>query len=221
VPYGGHLTESGRNAIFFHDVYQFWIKDVEILDADSGILSEGRSAFGTITNIRLANDRREGAVTGHHGISLEGPSDVLVSHFRLETRFRHDLTVDDLSNGNVFAAGSAVDLAIDHHTGAPYENLFTNIDAGLGTRLWASGGPITGRGPHSGVRETIWNVRTRATSITTPPYPQLTIVTSDYPGLPGRDDQWIETRPSTILLPQDLHRSQLDARRTHEHAPPP
>ena len=60
VPYGPHLHEPGRNGIFLERVHQFWIRDVEILDADSGIVSNGRSRFGTISGVRLVNDRRGG-----------------------------------------------------------------------------------------------------------------------------------------------------------------
>lgn len=212
APYEGHLVESGRNAIFLDDVFQFWIRDVEILNADGGILSDGPSAFGTIQGIRLGADGRTGAETGHHGIALEGPNDVLVTDFRLDTRFRHDLTVDALASGNVFEGGRGVDLAIDHHTSAPYENLFSDIDVGLGTRVWFSGGSVERGGPHAGVRETVWNLRTSAGAVPFPDYPQLTVVS--FPGVqrPGRDDQWSEGKAGGILAPQSLYAAQLRTR---------
>ena len=46
----------------------------------------------------------------------------------------------------------------DHHGGAPYENLFTNIHVGKGTRIWHCGGG-RGVGKSCGARETFWNIR--------------------------------------------------------------
>jgi len=212
APYAEHLHEPGYNGIFFEGIHQFWIREVEILDADSGIVSNGISRFGTIAGVRLANDRREGKVTGHHGISLEGPKDILVTGFRIETRVQHDLTVDSLSNGNVFSRGRGVDLCFDHHRGAPYENLFTDLEVGPGSRLWASGGPPVGWGPHAAARETIWNVRGTGRPSPVPHYPQLNIV-----GLSGvvrseAPDHWVEALDSSLLMPQDLHAAQLTRR---------
>lgn len=207
-----HLQEPGYNGIFLENVHGFWIRNVEILDADSGIVSSGISRFGTISGVRLANDRREGIITGHHGISLEGPKDILVTGFRIETRFRHDLTVDGLANGNVFSKGRGVDLCLDHHTGAPYENLFTDLDVGSGGRLFDSGGPATGWGPHAAARETIWNLRATGQLMPPPDYPQLSLVAVDGLIEPARPDQWVEALDPGFLLPQDLHQAQLRRR---------
>jgi hypothetical protein len=212
VPYAGHLVEPGNNGIFLEHIHQFWICDVEILDADSGIVSDGPSCFGTISGVRLANDRRAGEITGHHGISLEGPNDVLVTGFRIETRFTHDLTVDALSNGNVFSKGRGVDLCFDHHTGAPYENLFTDLDVGPGTRLWVNGGPAAGWGPHSAARETFWNIRATDQPMPIPAYPQLTIIAMSGVNRSEYSDHWIEAIDPSFLQPQDLHLAQLRRR---------
>ncbi len=209
-----HLQEAGYNGIFLDGISQFWIRNVSILNCDSGVTSVGISRFGTIDGLRLSNEHRAGHVTGHHGISLEGPQDLLITNFRIETRFRHDLTVSSLSNGNVFSRGRGISINFDHHTGGPYENLFTDIEAGLADRLWESGGPSTGWGPHSGVRETFWNLWTRQLVHSLPEYPQVLFVGVHTNVVDHTRDRIVEPIDPHCLFPQDLYRAQVRRRLT-------
>ncbi len=179
-PYDGHFTEKGFNGIYFDDVHHSWVRNVTILDSDNGILCTPTDQLGisrnlTISGLRLANQWRAKAVNGHHGIALEGPQDCLITDFVVDSQFIHDLTVDTVCCGNVFSKGRGRNLCLDHHTLAPYENLFTEIDAGIGDRLWASGGPGDG-GPGSAARETLWNIRATSPPAEVAPHPQLNIV---------------------------------------------
>ena len=71
----------------------------------------------------------------------------------------HDLSVEGGgSAGNVFSAGRADDMAFDHHKKAPHGNVFTDIDAGAGNRIWRCGGGAN-LGRQSGGWETFWNIR--------------------------------------------------------------
>jgi hypothetical protein len=95
--------------------------------------------------------------TGHHGIEADGV-DNLVTRFQFKTRFFHEITVAH-ALGNVISEGSGVLLTLDHHKGAPYENLFTNLDTGEGgPEIWKSGGP-PGVGSHCAAGGTFWNIR--------------------------------------------------------------
>lgn len=196
--YGGHFTETGFNAVAFQNVAHCWARDLELVNADSGIFVGAR--FCTIERIVC---RLEGATEnkndfGHHGISLTG-SDNLLTGFDLRQRFIHDLTVSN-GSGNVARAGKALDLALDHHKRAPHDNVFTNLDAGEGSRLWRSGGGQA-LGRHCGARGTFWNIRS-ARPIPAPQGfgpPDLNLVgfvTGDAPG----------------VHPPDLHRAQLERR---------
>ena len=217
-PYEGHFTERGYNGIFFDGVQNCWVRDVTILDADNGILFHMTSNVSrisrcvTLSGVRLAARRRERRLNGHHGIALEGPQDCLITDFAIDTPFVHDLTVDTVACGNVFSRGKGKNLCFDHHTYAPYENLFTEIDAGIGDRFWKSGGPADG-GPGSAARETFWNVRAASPPSTLPPHPQLTIVgTSAWPGL-KTERIWIEAIPPESLEPLNLFLAQVERRR--------
>ena len=117
--------------------------------------------------------------------------------------------------GCVFAGGRAVNLCMDHHRWAPYENLYTDIDAGLGSRLFkSSGGGM--RGLHTAAGATFWNIRAR----TTVPWPvdfgpdAINII-----GLPMQGQQvldangrWLEQIPPGQLQPADLHAAMLARR---------
>ena len=76
--------------------------------------------------------------TGHHGFEFDG-DDNLLTRFRFNTRFVHDITVSRCA-GNVASDGGGVDLCFDHHKRSPYANLFTNLDLGQGSRMYQCGG---------------------------------------------------------------------------------
>jgi hypothetical protein len=70
----------------------------------------------------------------------------------------HDLLVDNFAMGNVFTNGSGTDLKLDHHAGAPFANLWSNIDVGLGRSTLGWAGPSQMM-PCAGGRNTFWNIR--------------------------------------------------------------
>ena len=217
-PYGGHFTEKGYNGIFFDGVHHSWVRGVTILDSDNGIFfhtpttSLQISRCLTISGVRLANRRRNRPLNGHHGIALEGPQDCLVTDFVIDTQFIHDLTVDTVACGNVFSRGRGRNICFDHHTYAPYENLFTEIDVGIGDRLWKSGGPSDG-GPRSAARTTLWNIRAASPPSTYPPHPQLNIVGMSAWATLKTDRTWIESIPPAELTPSNLYTAQVARRR--------
>ena len=156
--YEGHFREVGYNPVeITRWAAHCWLRDLLIRNADSGPYVSG--FFCTVEDIRLEADPQRlspQGYSGHHGISLYG-NDCLCQDFSIQTRFIHDLTVQS-AIGCVFSRGKAIDLNMDHHRWAPYENLFTDIDAGKGTRLFASSGGGM-RGNHSAAGATFWNIR--------------------------------------------------------------
>jgi pectate lyase-like protein len=215
--YGGHVfQEPGYNGIYLDAVSNSWVRNVTIIDADSGIVTAPSAKpfaigrFCTLEGIRLEVHWRNKALSGHHGIALESPHDYLVSNFTVDTQFVHDLTVDTFANGNVFSEGKGIDVNFDHHRAVPFENLFTNIDVGSGSRLWKNGGSECA-GPNSGARETLWRIQ--ATSPQSyPNYPQLNIVGMTAWPASKSDLTWIEPIPPPSLVPVNIHLAQLSRR---------
>jgi hypothetical protein len=215
TPYKGHFTELGFNPVALSGVAHCWIRDIRVRNADSGLYVGG--AFNTVDGVVFESDRPvdNQNCTGHHGISLGG-ADNLAVNFDIRTRFIHDITVSGFCSGNVVARGRGVDLALDHHRTAPYENLFTDLDAGAGTRLWKCGGGAA-LGKHCGARGTFWNIRAMK-PLSYPPAgfgpPSMNLVALEtaQPSETAPNGKWFEVIKPAEVQPRNLHEAQLDRR---------
>lgn len=214
-PYAGHFTELGFNPLALRDVANCWVRDIHILNADSGPFISGvfNTADGIVIESNRPLDRQK--CNGHHGISL-GNGDNLLVNFDIRTRFIHDITMEACSAGNVVSHGRGLDLSLDHHRRAPYENLFTDLDAGSGARLWKCGGGAK-LGNHCGARGTFWNIRS-TNPISYPPAdfgpPSMNLVAlhSKPSEATQADGKWFENIPPADILPQNLYEAQKAAR---------
>jgi hypothetical protein len=226
IKYGGHLNELGYNGIQVRNAANCWIRNLKFRNADNGIFLD-LTKFCTVQGVYLgaydgglADAGRYGIASGHHALLVRGADDNLFTDFEIDTVFVHDITVDSGSSGNVFSQGKAIDLTLDHHKRAPFENLFTDIDVGEGTRLWTSGGSSRIGSPHSGARETFWNIRGK-NSLGWPSHQsyddqpwgpkQLNVVgiTTNNPSIETPDGKWFEAIDPAKLVPQNLHLAQL------------
>ncbi len=215
MPYKGHFTELGMNALAMSGVADCWGRNLRVVNADSGVFVSGN--FCTVQNITFESARpveKSRTATGHHGFSFSG-DDNLLTGFHFKTRFMHDITVSGCA-GNVAAGGEGPDICFDHHKHAPYENLFTDIDLGEGTRPWQCGGGAA-LGKHTGARETFWNLRSRQ-SVSYPPAAfgpasmNLVGIHSDTAPITQTSGQWFETTKAGSVHPPNLHAAQLEKR---------
>jgi hypothetical protein len=214
-PYAGHFTELGSNPLAFSGVANCWARNIRIRNADSGPFISG--VFNTVDGVVIESERPPDKqhCTGHHGISFGGGDNLLVN-FDIRTRFIHDITVEACTSGNVVSHSRGVDLSLDHHRRAPYENLFTDIDAGAGSRLWKCGGGAD-LGKHSGARETFWNIRA-ANPIAYPPAdfgpPSMNLVAVQAKAADATrsDGKWFETLPPADIRPPNLYEAQKAVR---------
>ncbi|WP_437591998.1 glycosyl hydrolase family 28-related protein [Sorangium sp. So ce1000] len=149
TPYAGHNMEPGYNGIAFtNGVVDSWVRDVSIVNADSGIFTESLVKNVTLRQIEL------GGRGGHHGFAVSLSSDVLVEDFVVNGSWIHALTVTHRSNGTVFSRGTGDQpLSLDHHGDVPFESLFTEV----GPFDYVSSGNACTR-PHAGARNTYWNL---------------------------------------------------------------
>lgn len=215
LPYGGHFTEVGYNAISTTGVANCWARNLRIHNSDSGIFLGGH--FCTIDGVTVTSDRQPEprGNTGHHGVALGGSDNVLVN-FDFQTRFFHDVTVTAFAAGNVFENGKGIDLSLDLHRRAPYENLFSNIDAGEGTRLWKSGGGLK-LGKHAAARNTFWSIRAK-NPLQYPPDTfgaksiNLVGLFSKEKGTTDPSGIWFETFPDAEVTPANIYQAQLERR---------
>ncbi len=211
--YEGHFSELGFNAVAFSNVADCWARDLIITNADSGVFTGGR--FCTVENVRcqMVNVVENGGVFGHHGIDLSG-NDNLLTGFDIRQRFIHDITVER-GAGNVASSGSGTDLSLDHHKRAPYDNVFTNIDLGAGTRMWKCGGGKD-LGRHCAAHGTFWNIRAAKGQ----KYPEdfgpasmnLVALETQQPSVMEPNGRWFEAIPPARIEPANLHQAQLKRR---------
>lgn len=215
TPYGGHFKEAGFNPVQISDAAHCWLREVRFENADSGPMVSGD--FCTLTGIAWVSARKpdKSGHTGHHGMILGGTQN-LVTGFKIQTRFIHDLTVSSGSFFNAFTHGSAVDMAFDHHERAPTGNLFSDIDLGAGTRPFLCGGGAA-LGKNCAAYATFWNLR----SAKPVPFPKpafgpalINLVGVPAAGKTVLEPQgvWYEPIAPETLEPQDIHAAQLKRR---------
>ena len=224
-PYAGHNKEQGHYAVLIRDAYNCWIRDLTIVDADRGV--EVTGGYNTISGIILRTRVRSPILTdnvyatGHYALSAGGSlsQDNLFVDSKLETVFVHNLSVGAFANGNVFSRITSQLPHFDHHGGAPYENLFTEITLTHGAdNLFKSGG--NRRDEPNGTRTTVWNLMYQG---------PLTMgkAEKDLPGLnlvgvdglasikpkPSSPSWWVESWPGAETKPLNLYEAQLKNRR--------
>jgi hypothetical protein len=219
--YAGHnFHERAYNAIGFSDkAHDGWIRNVNIIGADVGIWIERSANHITAENwkLQMGPARAAQSLSGHHGVNIYGGHN-LFQAFEVQAIYQHDLSVEgDSSIYNVFHNGKGKDLCIDHHNHAQYNNLFTNIDAGVGSRIYHSGGV---EGP-LGIshNETFWNIYALKPMEYSDQFNSkvgrshndvMVGITTNRPSELGiNDGNWFETINPHNLYPSDLYLAQL------------
>eukprot|EP00879_Flechtneria_rotunda_P021491 GHRR01022648.1.p1 GENE.GHRR01022648.1~~GHRR01022648.1.p1 ORF type:complete len:208 (+),score=52.87 GHRR01022648.1:1039-1662(+) len=71
--------------------------------------------------------------------------------------YYHDLLVAGYSAHNVFANGFGYDITLDHHGAVPHNNLWTDIDVGLGKTAMNWSGDRE-HYPYAGSNNVFWNI---------------------------------------------------------------
>jgi hypothetical protein len=174
LPYPGHLNEKGYNALEMIMSANSWVRRVRVVNAESSVSCWG-CTFTTFEDIELAASASPfsrgkwglevgpfgtagtgGVFDGHRGLWLDRGSDNLVQRINTTARIVHDFSMQGAESGTVVRQVRAPDFNVDFHRGLPYANLFTNIDHGIGSRPFASGGAQQA-GPHSAAWNTMWN----------------------------------------------------------------
>lgn len=213
IPYEGHFTELGNNAIAITGAAHCWARDIHILNSDSGFFIGGR--FCTTQGVVFDTERAPDSTncTGHHGVYISN-DDNLFTDFEINQRFIHDLTVSHCA-GNVFSNGVGIDVCLDHHKRNPYENLFTHIDLGAGTRMWRSGGGAA-LGRHCAARGTFWNIRAEEPQSHPggfgPASMNLVAVQTGDESILEEEGVWFEAISPDEIFPANLHEAQVELR---------
>lgn len=121
-PYFGHHLERGYNGIYITSVIDGWVRDVQTLNADSGILTYNSA------NLTLENIRSLGKRPGHYAVHLGNVHNVLVRDLVVDNPVIHSLTFNTQSTKSVYQRAKVYNASVlDQHAGANHQNLFDNV----------------------------------------------------------------------------------------------
>jgi hypothetical protein len=161
-PWFGHHLEQGYNGMYLTGLYDGWVKNVTIHNADSGILTDNAASL-TIANVTTTGKHR-----AHYSVHVGAVHNVLVKELRVENPVIHPLSVNTRSTRSVYQRATVLrEGVIDQHAGSNHQNLFDQIVLnvkpekgadGWSYPLWVAGGAGYWK-PGHGLMNTQWNVR--------------------------------------------------------------
>jgi hypothetical protein len=171
IPRVAHHVEPGNNAIFLTRVFNSWVKDIKITNADSGILAE------EIANVTVQDIVTDGPHFSHYTVTLGGVHNVLVKNLKIYNKAVHPLSFNTFATKNVYQDCEIfADALLDQHSGANHQNLFDHItvhitpDKNNSYYLFGGGGADYWK-PSHGPYSTFWNLNVQvenAAEITKP-----------------------------------------------------
>ncbi len=161
-PWFGHHLEAGYNGIYMTGVFDGWIHDVVITNADSGVLTDNAGSL-TISDVVTTGEHK-----AHYSVHVGAVHNVLVDNLRVENPVIHPLSVNTRSSRSVYRRATVLrDAIIDQHSGSNHQNLFDDLTLSISPRevdgqwryrLWEGGGAGYWK-PGHGLYNTHWNVR--------------------------------------------------------------
>ena len=158
IPRVAHHVEPGNNAIFLTRLFNSWVKDVTITNADSGILAE------EISNVTVQDIVTNGNHMSHYTVTLGGVHNVLVKNLKIYNKTVHPLSFNTFATKNVYQNCEIfADPLLDQHSGANHQNLFDHITVHINpdknnSYLLFGGGGADYWKPSHGPFSTFWNL---------------------------------------------------------------
>jgi uncharacterized protein YodC (DUF2158 family) len=153
VPNKGHHIEAGFNAFYLTGLLHSWIKNVKIINADNGILSDD------CKNVTIENLEVSGRHT-HYNVHLGDCRYMIVKNFKFNSSSYHTPSFNTGSILNVFSGGYVREAKLDQHCGLNHQNLFDNLYLELTelNNLFEHGGAGYWK-PTAGAFNTFWNLK--------------------------------------------------------------
>jgi hypothetical protein len=166
-PWFGHHLEQGYNGIYMTGLFDGWVKNVTIHNADSGILTDNAASL-TIASVTTTGEHK-----AHYSVHVGAVHNVLVKDLRVENPVIHPVSVNTRSSRSVYQRAVVLrDAILDQHAGSNHQNLFDQLtmyvkpkkspDGQWTYRLWEAGGAPYWK-PGHGLMNTHWNIRLNIT----------------------------------------------------------
>jgi hypothetical protein len=154
-----HHVEQGFNGIYLTRLYNGWIDNVRITNADSGILAE------EVANITINDVLTDGQKYAHYSVQMGGVHNVLVNNLEVLNKVEHPLSFNTFASKSVYKNSRvALEPVLDQHSGVNHQNLFDNIEVKITLDepkreypLFAGGGAKYWKPSHGGFN-TFWNI---------------------------------------------------------------
>ena len=153
-----HHVEQGFNGIYLTRLYNGWVDDVKITNADSGILTE------EVANLSISNVVTDGDKFAHYSVQMGAVHNVLVENLHVKNKVEHPLSFNTFATKSVYLNSKVdIDPVLDQHSGVNQQNLFDNIEVNvvLGDSreypLFAGGGAGYWKPSHAAYN-TFWNI---------------------------------------------------------------
>ncbi|MFD2563913.1 hypothetical protein [Aquimarina rubra] len=154
-----HHVEQGYNGIYLTRVFNSWVQNVVVENADSGILTEA------IANVTIKDIVTLGEKKGHYTVQMGGVHNVLVKNLSVYNDTMHPLSFNTFSTKSVYSDCEVFKNPIlDQHSGVNHQNLFDEIIVHLDPLennsypLFAGGGAGYWK-PSHGSYSTFWNIK--------------------------------------------------------------
>jgi len=158
APRVAHHVEQGYNAIFLTRIFNSWVRDVVIHNADSGVLTE------EIANVTIEDIVTNGTNIAHYTVAMGGVHNVLVKNLKVYNNAVHPVSFNTFSTKDVYQNCEIFANAnLDQHAGANHQNLFDNVKVHLTPKednsypLFLAGGADYWK-PSHGAFTTFWNI---------------------------------------------------------------
>jgi hypothetical protein len=121
-PYFGHHNESGFNGVYFTGIHNGWIRNVRVVNADAGILTDD------LANVTLRNIVTEGDHKAHYSVHIGNVHNVLVEGMKVFNPTEHTLSFNTQATKSVYKdAVIWTTPTLDQHAGANHQNLYDNV----------------------------------------------------------------------------------------------
>jgi hypothetical protein len=155
-----HHVEQGFNGLYLTRVYNSWVDDLRITNADSAILTE------EIANVSISNVITDGDKYAHYSVQMGAVHNVLVEGLKVKNAVAHPLSFNTFSTRSVYLnCDIEQQPALDQHSGVNQQNLFDNIRAKVTLEqdntsypLFAGGGAGYWKPSHAAYN-TFWNIQ--------------------------------------------------------------
>lgn len=118
----GHHNEAGFNGIYFTGVYNGWVSNIRIENADSGVLTDDLANV-TISNVVTAGDH-----TAHYSVHVGNVHNVLVTGNEVFNPTVHTFSFNTQATRSVYMRSTGWEQpTLDQHAGANHQNLYDGI----------------------------------------------------------------------------------------------